>query len=404
MELITTVAQQCATAVQRVWLMDAERAARARSSFLAEASSLLASSLDPGETMQHLVALMVPRFADWALTYLVDEETGEPRATAVRHRDEPISDRLTAAAPRLRPDRDAPGGVGEVLRTGRSILHRTVPHEVRARVASSFDSVGDALVPRTGMAVPLVLSGEVIGVLVLSRNDGDPYDEADLRLVEDFAARAAVAVGNARSYARTRDAAVTLQHSLLPQTVPDVPGLSFCWSYRPAGTGTSVGGDWYDVLEIGPGRVGLIIGDVMGRGVQAAAVMGQLRATARAHATSRLPPGEVLERLDAMLAGLAHTHIATALYGVLDVATRSLVVASAGHLPPLVMAPEHDNGYLDVEPGPPLGTLAGAGYPLTTVDLPPRSTLLLYTDGLVEDHAMPAPARVPSGGPGSTSR
>jgi serine phosphatase RsbU (regulator of sigma subunit) len=237
----------------------------------------------------------------------------------------------------------------------------------------------------TGMAIPLVAGGGVLGVLALARTQGQPYPTDDVAIVEDVAARAAVAILNAHQYGRERDTALTLQHSLLPQRLPRVSGVSLAWRYLPGTAGVHVGGDWYDVLPLEDGVVGLIIGDVMGRGVQAAAVMGQLRATARAHASGHLPPSELLGALGAAVDRLEQAQITTAMFGLLDPEGRTLTIASAGHLPPLLISSEGAD-YLPLEPGPPLG--AGvADFPELKVDLPQGATLLLFTDGLVESRS-----------------
>ncbi len=196
-----------------------------------------------------------------------------------------------------------------------------------------------------------------------------------------------MAVDNAESYRRERDAALTLQRSLLPQRLPRVPGVSFAWRYLPGTAGTHIGGDWYDVIPLEHGLVALVIGDVMGRGLQAAALMGQLRATARAHASTEVAPAEVLRRLDTAVAGLEQDQITTALFGLLDPQTGALTLATAGHLPPL-LAVGGVARYLDVSPGPPLGAGA-AEFPELKVVLPPGAMLLLFTDGLVEDRQLP---------------
>jgi serine phosphatase RsbU (regulator of sigma subunit) len=242
------------------------------------------------------------------------------------------------------------------------------------------------IAPSTGLAVPMIAHGEVLGALVVARTTGAAFSAEDLALVEELAGRAAVAVDNSQAYLRERDAALALQRTLLPQRLPEVPGVSFAWRYLPGAAGTHVGGDWYDVIPLEDGRVGLVIGDVMGRGVQAAAVMGQLRATARAHAAVEVSPSEVLRRLDIALTRLEQDQITTMLFGLLDPATRSLTVATAGHLPPLLV--DGSARYLEVVPGPPLGAGGGA-YPELHVVLPPRAMLLLYTDGLVEDRVLP---------------
>jgi serine phosphatase RsbU (regulator of sigma subunit) len=203
-------------------------------------------------------------------------------------------------------------------------------------------------------------------------------------VVQDLAARAAVAVVNARQYERDRETALTLQRSLLPQRMPRVPGMELAWRYLPAGEGALVGGDWYDVLPLDGGKVALVIGDVMGRGVQAAGVMGQLRATARAHAAAHLAPEAVLAHLDAAVGRLEQGQISTTAFAVLDPARRRLTVASAGHLPPLLVPARGEPAFVPVDPGPPLGA-GRPEYRAATVPFGAGSMLLLFTDGLVED-------------------
>ncbi len=385
-DLLLSVAQQCGVALERARLFAAERAAGDRSAFLAEAIAVLGSSLDPSVTMRGLTEALVPRLGDWAVAYRQVDRRVE--AVSVSHRDPAAAAAMLELAQQNPIDPDAEGGVAEVLRTGRSLRYADVPQQLRDRVAEKVTdpAAAAAITPSTGLAVPLVAHGEVLGALVLARTTGAAFSAEDLALVEELAGRAAVAVDNSQAYLRERDAALTLQRTLLPQRLPLVPGVSFAWRYLPGAAGTHVGGDWYDVIPLEDGRVGLVIGDVMGRGVQAAAVMGQLRATARAHAATEVAPSEVLRRLDNAVTRLEQDQITTMLYCLLDPATRSLTVATAGHLPPLVV--DGTAHYLDVVPGPPLGAGGGA-YPELQVVLPPRAMLLLYTDGLVEDRGLP---------------
>ncbi|MFF3325988.1 SpoIIE family protein phosphatase [Streptomyces sp. NPDC002889] len=182
---------------------------------------------------------------------------------------------------------------------------------------------------------------------------------------------------------RHRETAVTLQRSLLPQELEQPDDLRFAATYQPGGTDAAVGGDWYDVITLGAGRTALVIGDVMGRGVRAAAVMGQLRTAVRAYARLDLPPHEVLQLLDGLATEIDASQIATCVYAVHDPNEGHLVYASAGHLPILV---RDEDGIVHraAEPtGPPLGT-GGWLHTSGTIDLPPGSTAVLYTDGLVE--------------------
>ncbi|MGH9101717.1 MAG: ATP-binding SpoIIE family protein phosphatase, partial [Acidimicrobiales bacterium] len=209
---------------------------------------------------------------------------------------------------------------------------------------------------------------------------GSMQDVSEQRRAEEQLAAAAAARERAYQEHRIAD---ELQAALLPafDYVPE--GLEVATYYRAGVEGTQVGGDWYDVIELGPGRVALVIGDVMGRGVRAAAVMGQLRSVVRAYARLDLPPAEVLELLDGVVRDLGNEHIVTCLYAVYDAAARTLSIANAGHLPPLVVEPGGAARRLRGGPGAPLGT-----GPLTLeeqrLNLRPGSLLALYTDGLVE--------------------
>ncbi|MEV1049245.1 ATP-binding SpoIIE family protein phosphatase [Streptomyces sp. NPDC049916] len=205
---------------------------------------------------------------------------------------------------------------------------------------------------------------------------------------------------------RHRDTAVTLQRSLLPQELEQPDDLRIAATYQPGGTDAAVGGDWYDVITLGAGRTALVIGDVMGRGVRAAAVMGQLRTAVRAYARLDLPPHEVIQLLDGLAAEIDATQIATCVYAVHDPNEEQLVYASAGHLPILV-SDEDGTVHRAADPtGPPLGT-GGWIHTSGTIALPPGSTAVLYTDGLVErrsediDEGVASLARALSGAKGS---
>ena len=180
-----------------------------------------------------------------------------------------------------------------------------------------------------------------------------------------------------------REAAVTLQRSLLPQELEQPDDLRVAATYQPGGTEAAVGGDWYDVITLGAGRTALVIGDVMGRGVRAAAVMGQLRTAVRAYARLDLPPHEVIQLLDGLASEIDATQIATCVYAVHDPSEARLTYASAGHLPIIVRNPDGSVQRAEGPTGPPLGT-GGWLHASGTVPLEPGSTAVLYTDGLVE--------------------
>ncbi|MDQ1701651.1 MAG: hypothetical protein QOF57_903, partial [Frankiaceae bacterium] len=218
-----------------------------------------------------------------------------------------------------------------------------------------------------------------------------PFDAEQQTMLAQLASRAALAIDNAVTYERERRAALTLQHSLLPQISLSIPGLSIATRYIAGAAGAQVGGDWYDAIPLPDGRIGITVGDVMGHGLAAAALMGQVRAALRGVAATGSDPAEVLHILDGVVSTLSDTQIVTCTYGIFDPATSRVVFASAGHPAPLLLSPRHEPWYLEVEPGAPLGVGAidGGDFPSTTVRLLPGATLLLFTDGLIESRERP---------------
>ena len=209
---------------------------------------------------------------------------------------------------------------------------------------------------------------------------GSVQDITERRAAEEALALAAA---NAEAAAREHTIADQLQRSLLPQQGFDLDHLEVATYYRAGVEGTQVGGDWYDVIELGGGRTALVVGDVMGRGVRAAAVMGQLRAAVRADARLALPPADLLESLDGLVREIGEDQIVTCIYAVFDPADRVLRFANAGHLPPIVAVPGGECRVVGGDENPPLGV---GPYNLTqhTVDLTSNARVVLYTDGLVE--------------------
>jgi hypothetical protein len=233
-------------------------------------------------------------------------------------------------------------------------------------------------------AVPLVLRGRVAGVVTLmAAGDRPPFAPADLAFLEELAARAAVAAERVERYRASRETALTLQRGLMPRAVAQPEGLEVAARYVPGVAETEVGGDWFDVIDLGADRVALVIGDVMGRGVRAAAIMGQLRTVARTCARLDLPPWEVLRLLDGAVTELDDGQIATCIYGVVEPHSGLLTLASAGHPPPLVVAADGLVSRLYMEVGTPLG-LGRDDAKEYTVRLHRGSVLALFTDGLVE--------------------
>jgi serine phosphatase RsbU (regulator of sigma subunit) len=238
------------------------------------------------------------------------------------------------------------------------------------------------------MALPLVARGAIMGMAVLYRLAGSgPFTPADLALARDLVARAALSIDNARHYTRERTTAVELQAGLLPRAIPEVPGLELACRYVPAQTAAQVGGDWFDVIPLPRGRCALTVGDVTGHDIRAAAVMGQLRTATHTLATFDLTPAEILTRLDQITAELTDEETsATCIYAVHDPATADWDIARAGHPLPALARPGRAAVFPDLPPGLPLGTGVGGGgqYQATRLHVPRHSTLVLYTDGLIE--------------------
>jgi len=384
---LLALARQAAQAMERGRLLAAERDARRRVSFLAMASARLAESLDFHRTIDAVAALAVPAVGDWCSVHLLDEH-GAPQLVTVHHRDLELQDLLGELFVRYPPDRGA--GIGQAVGEQRTVHHRAFADEVVRAIAR--DPWHEDALRRLGLGsalvVPLQVVGRTIGVLTLTSEQQHRYTDADVELVEDLARRMATAVDNALRYRQERETALTLQRSLLPSALPVLPDLTVAHRYLPGAAGAEVGGDWYDLVPLTGGRVGLVIGDVMGRGIAAAAVMGQLRAAVRACALVEDSPSAVLGLVDAAMSSLGQTSLTTCLYGVLDPGAATLHLASAGHLPPLVVHRDGGGQYVELEPGPPLGVGAEPP-PETVVHLPEGSLLLLFTDGLVEGRAQP---------------
>lgn len=379
---------------------------RGRLATLAEAGMRIGSSLDLDRTAHELADIAVDDLADVAAVDVLDviftaadpavPDTGQgtafrplavaarPPTDAVRAAD-PVGESVIYAADRL---------VTQCVRTGRPVL---VPH----LTAESFRRLGtrpdSGILDRAGahsyLAVPLRAHGCVLGALSLLRvHDPRPFDEDDRDFAVELADRAAICVDNARWYRHERDTALALQRSLLPHRAPDRPGLGIATRYRPADDTSEIGGDWYDVLPLAGDGTALVIGDVMGSGATAAATMGQLRTATRALARLDLPPGAVLSGLDSLAEDL-DSSFATCTYLTCRPAAGTCEIATAGHLPPMVIRPDGTTGLIDPAPGPPLG-IGGTTFTTHRFTLAPGSRVLLYTDGLVETRTDPIDDRL----------
>ncbi|HEX8206813.1 MAG TPA: SpoIIE family protein phosphatase [Solirubrobacteraceae bacterium] len=245
---------------------------------------------------------------------------------------------------------------------------------------------------RSLLGTPLIVEDQVLGVLHVGTLHPRDFDSTDATLLQLAASRAAPAIAHAQLFEaldREHRSAVGLQRSLLPDSLPALPDADVAARYLPARD--EVGGDWYDVLELADGKVGVVIGDVAGHGVRAAALMGQLRTGLRAYALEGHPPGRALALLGTLLQTLRGRGMATVAYAVVDLADGSLTIANAGHPPPLVVGADGTTRMVDVRPAPPLGALPFAQFEEGRDRLEDGDTIALYTDGLVEQRGVPLP-------------
>jgi len=307
--------------------------------------------------------------ADTAAILLLDEDRGVLVARAARGLEEEV--RQGVQVPLAR------GFAGRVAAGRRPIVIEDL---------SKADVVNPILRQkgiRSMLGVPVHVEGRVIGVMHVGALTQRLFDEDDTALLQLAADRAAIAIDRARL---TEQRAVTeiMQRALLPDDLPSVPGLRFSAKYLPGGSGVKMGGDWYDVFQLPTGRLGFVIGDVVGRGVLAAAVMAEIRAALRAYLTEGHPLEDVMRLLNELLVGMGRHRSATAALLELDFETGTLEAVSAGHLPPLVVGPGGTITFLELAQGLPLGIRRGGEYRSRRYTFDVGSTLLLYTDGLVE--------------------
>ncbi|MFJ8194187.1 SpoIIE family protein phosphatase [Streptomyces sp. NPDC096094] len=384
--------------------------AQRRLALLVEAGLGIGSTLDVMVTAQKITEVAVPEFATTVTVDLASEVLeGEAPATSGAA---PMP--LVRAARRSTEEHDA-GGPGAP--PSPSLVPDRSPVEYPS--GSPQDrclSSGGLVLENTALVVPLRAGGGMLGLVTFVRGTGAAtFDGGEVALADELVARTAVSIDNARRFTRERTAALTLQRQLLPQQLPEASAVDLAYRYLPTDDVTGVGGDWFDVIPLSGTRVGLVVGDVVGHGLQAAATMGRLRTTVRAFAQMDMDPVELLSRLDDLVAQSAEeqwgemgmpdgTHAdvttgATCLYAVYDPVSRRCVMARAGHLPPAVVDPDGRVSFPDLPAGPPLG-LGGLPFESTEVELPVGSLLGLFTDGLVEardrdiDHGLALLGRV----------
>jgi PAS domain S-box-containing protein len=388
--------------------------ARQRLTLLNEASTAIGSTLDVTRTAQELVDVVVPRLADFAIVDLLegifsgDEPLPGPvpasvalRRTAHRSITEGAPEAVVEIGDVDRYPESSPSA--RCLISGEAVLTGT--HDEAFLPSVSHNPERADTVRKHGfhsvLAVPIRARGVTLGVAVFLRGRRqEPFEPDDVLLAEELTARAAVCLDNARRYTREHATALALQRSLLPQRFPEQSAVDVAGRYRPAGSHAGVGGDWYEVIPLSGARVALVAGDVVGHGLHASATMGRLRTAVRTLADIDLPPDELLTHLDDLVGRIGtegdsgeaeHEIGATCLYVVYDPVSRQCSMARAGHCPPALIAPDGTVDFLDPPACPPLG-LGGLPFERLDLELPEGSTLVLYTDGLVEtpDHDIDA--------------
>ncbi|MET8453515.1 SpoIIE family protein phosphatase [Streptomyces sp. NPDC005209] len=386
--------------------------ARERLAILSQASTRIGSTLDVMRTAQELADLAVPLLADYAYVDLGESiPFGEEPSTRIDTTSDRPTAFLRAGQASIHPGTpESPYARGETvfvpptsplasaLRTGRSHLEPMldtspgtwVDHDpARAQKIREYGM-------HSVMVVPIIARRAVLGVaLFLRTEDPVPFHEDDLLLAEELVTRAALSLDNARQYTREHTAALALQRNLLPHRLMGGTAVEVAWRYLPADVDAGVGGDWFDVIPLSGARVGLVVGDVVGHGINAATTMGRLRTAVRTLADLEMPPDQLLAHLDDTFQRLAEQDAdaadqtptvvgATCLYAVYDPTTRKCTMARAGHPPPAIIDPQGQVTFPDLPTGSPLGIGLGVPFEAVELELPEGTLLALYTDGLIE--------------------
>jgi GAF domain-containing protein/anti-sigma regulatory factor (Ser/Thr protein kinase) len=364
---LETVSSQCALALERSRLLEEEKLRRVRSERLQNMTAALSNALTQRDVAEVAVEVLCAELEpDAASVSSVVEDRAVLRALAWRGYPYELADdeiSLETDTPETRAVR----GEGWQLHTSES-------------VEPTLESKGDV----SYAVAPLVAGRKRIGVIAMSWNTPFALSGEDRDFIESTAGQAALALDRARVFESERATAETLQRSVLPASLPRVEGVQLAARYLPGSQGVAVGGDWFDAFELHDGRLGLIVGDVMGKGVHAAASMGQLRNALRAFSVERLKPSSALARLDRLGDETPESAFATVVYAVVDPRNGVLRFSSAGHPPPVVAYPDGRVELLEDGRSLPLGTGMRPQYRQAVAELPAGGVLVLYSDGLIE--------------------
>ncbi|WP_415953639.1 SpoIIE family protein phosphatase [Streptomyces sp. KLOTTS4A1] len=374
-------------------------AVREHLEFLNEVSGRIGTSLDLAQTIIEVSRAVVPRFTDVAGTYLREQVVagegfpdGAPDATtmwhrvAVEHTDEPGRwDDVVPVGEAMPFPVHTP--FFQCMTTGQPVLVPRISEEMGTKIAAQFEKrdIRPLINNRSMLVVPLKARNVVLGFMILLRHPERPvFNDMDRVTGAELAARAGLVLDNARMYTYQESVAETLQDSMLPHIAPRMAGCDIATRYLPGTLLGRVGGDWFDSVKLPGSRTALVVGDVMGHGLNSAAMMGQLRTAVQTMAALDLPPAQLLRNLDDLAQRLGDQYLATCLYAVYDPIAGELQIANAGHIPPVVVRAEDGRSdLLDLPTGAPIGV---GGVPFETVRVPvePGDRLVMCTDGLVE--------------------
>ena len=366
---------------------DSERLSRERLQFLGEINDALSRSDNERQLMRNVTKAAVPSLGDWCAIFLLSDSGGTTPEIEIAHADPAMVAYATELQERFPYDPASSTGIPAVIRSGRSEFHPEIDEQV-LREADTTDDARDvvrSLGLRSAIAVPLVKRGRVLGAMqFVNSQSSRAYTKADLALAEVVAARIASTLANIRLREHQRLIATTLQSSLLPDSLPAIPGLEIAVGYWAAGEGTEVGGDFYDVFEVDDGWA-VVIGDVCGTGPVAASLTGLVRHTIRALAWQSAPHNDVLRHVNTAVLRSGRATMCTALFATLTETARGFQfeMASGGHPLPIVV---RANGTTETvgAPGTLLGAFADPRLITVASDIAPGDTLVMYTDGITD--------------------
>jgi PAS domain S-box-containing protein len=394
MGCVADVTEQMLTLVERdraitaaIESAERERMSARRLAFLAAVNDALAVSASTEDVMRNVARAAVPTLGEWCAMYVVPDDADQP-LIEVAHADPQWAEHATRVWERFPFDRDAPSGVANVLRTGEAEFYADINDVVRTGVASTegVRALIQELALQSEIVVPLTKNGHVLGALQLVNTRATrAYSDDDLTLATAVASRIASTLENRRLAEQQRRIAITLQQSLLPDALPDIPALDLAVRYWAAGEGSVVGGDFYDVFAVRDGVWALVIGDVCGRGPLAAALTGLARHTVRTAAWNGAVPDDVLAQLNRAVLRSGQRTFCTAVYAEVRVHDDGIELRSAagGHPLPVVVRAGGEVMTLG-EPGTVLGMLERATCTIATTVLGPGDTIVLYTDGITD--------------------